>query len=160
MGIVGTAVSNNPQKGYDQLLTAPEPPFRTAPDAPRRSCLAHEARDISRRTGRRQGVGCKFPALSDQVSAEPGRAPPARLPPRRRRAQIAQSRPAAKARSRRRPPAGSSRLELRRRCRLDARPVPELLRETRLDRAPAAVRAHIRGLRGRRVRAQNAAPTA
>ena len=52
MGIVGTAVSNNPQKGYDQLLTAPEPPFRTAPDASRRSCLAHEGREISKSLGR------------------------------------------------------------------------------------------------------------
>jgi len=52
MGIVGTAASNNPQKGYDQLLTASELPFRTTPDAPRRSCLAHEVRDVSKSAGR------------------------------------------------------------------------------------------------------------
>src|SRR5262249_51443570 len=41
-----------PKRGTTQLLTPSQSQFRTTSDTPRRSCLAHEAQEVSKPSGR------------------------------------------------------------------------------------------------------------
>src|SRR5262249_29832358 len=91
--------------GKTQLLTAFGTSFRTTPEAPRRSCLAHEGPEVSKPSGRTLRA---FVHVAP-TNAEAARATPARPPPQGRITLSVPFRPASTACNQRRQVGGSLR---------------------------------------------------
>src|SRR5262249_43415698 len=150
----GTAASYNPQKGYDPAPDGFGTSFRTTPDAPRRSCLAHEGPEVSKPSGRTLSA---FVHVAP-TNAEAARATPARPRPHGRISLSVPFRPASRACSQQRQVGGSvAGRPHQPRCP-QGESAHGVGSETRKGRAPAGARARSSARWDRRVGARSAAP--